>query len=200
MIIRHNRFLKVNNRNIYNALYSTLLYLKPKYCLEIGTFHGQSAEVFDAYFNDFQPEGFLITIDIKKYVNIDSRYIKQVIVHPHVTNSTSWHFVTNEEILPCLNNSVEENIKIIKNNFGHKFDFCFLDGDHQMTSVISDFEIANALLQDPKYILFDDIDVKEHDSMKYYNKTINVNNELNIYNFNDWYEWVGAALLWEKNK
>ena len=204
MITRQNKFEPVNNRHIYDALYSTLVYLKPKYCLEIGTFYGQSAEVFQAYFNEYCQDGKLITCDIKKYVDFaHCPNVTQVIVHPHITNSAEWHYVKNNELLPPTRDPMD-NVDIVRELFKDKFDFCFLDGDHQEISVYDDFLMAGELLLNPKYILFDDIDEpdktikRKHDSVRIYEQEIKNNEALNIYDFADWGIWVGAALLWEK--
>lgn len=196
---QHN-FEIIGGRNIYNALYDTLVYLKPKYCLEIGTFHGKSAAVFQKYFNDYQPYGKLVTIDIKKYIDLSHMpNIIQLIVHPHVKNSTQWHYVTNDELLPYVEQSYLKNIHIIQQAFTDiMFDFCFLDGDHQLPSIQNDFLIARLLLKYPQYILFDDIDIVAHESMQYYLTNIKTNPNLYVYDYSDRKEWTGAALIWNK--
>lgn len=188
------------SRYIYNALYDTLVCLKPKACLEIGTFHGQSARVFQDYFTEHCPEGILITIDIKHYVYLtDCPNVFQVIGHPHVANSTQWHHVDDKELLEYTDSSVRANVKKINEaNHGKKFDFCFLDGDHQLESVRRDFLIAANVLEPPKYILFDDIDVEQHDSARYYREQILTKEILNVYDYANWGVWVGAALIWQK--
>lgn len=199
IINKMNQFASINERDIYDALYSTLVYLKPKYCLEIGTFHGKSAEVFQKYFDIFCTDGLLITIDIHKYVDLSwADNIKQLIVHPHIQNSSEWHYVDNNQILPYTADSVTQNIAQIKTEISNQFDFCFLDGDHTMESVTRDFQIARQLLSQPQYILFDDIDSEPHDSVKYYNQFIKNNNEYNVYSFDNWTKWVGAALVSNK--
>lgn len=195
-IIKTNVFESVNNREIYNALYATLIDLKPNLCLEIGTFHGKSAEVFQKYFDEYNPNGKLITIDIKKYVDLSwLKNVIQLIIYPHVENSETLHYVTKQDILPYDIDSVNKNIAIVESITKNKFDFCFLDGDHQMESVKRDFDIANRLLKEPKYILFDDIDDDRHDSMFYYRNNILNNDKIEKYDFKDWNCWVGAVLL-----
>lgn len=199
-IVKPNKFAPVNNRHIYDALYGVLLKLKPKYCLEIGTFHGQSVEVFQTYFNEEMPDGKLITCDIKNFVDM-SKFpnCEQVLVHPHVTNSEQWHYVKNEEILPPVVDSVVENVcKIKEAATSIEFDFCFLDGDHQKISAYGDLAICELLLKQPQYILFDDIDSAPHESQAVYEESIKDNPDLNVYDFSDWGLWVGAALIWNK--
>ena len=66
------------------GLYSTLVHLKPKYCLEIGTHKGDnSTAIFQKYFDDHCPEGLLITLDIKACDNLNYQNVKQVLVYPH---------------------------------------------------------------------------------------------------------------------
>lgn len=197
-----NKYPTPGSRHIYNALYDTLVALKPEICLEIGTFHGQSARVFQDYFTEHCPTGKLITIDIKKYVDLsDLPNVFQIIGHPHVTNSTNWHHVNEQELMPYTDSSVKMNVRLIQNaNHWHGFDFCFLDGDHQWESVRRDFLIAANVLEFPKYILFDDIDVEAHDSARYYQEQILTKETLNIYDYSDWGVWVGAALIWQKER
>jgi predicted O-methyltransferase YrrM len=199
-ITKYENFEKAGGlRNIYNALLSILIYLKPKICLEIGTYYGQSADVFAYYFDNYMPDGILVTTDIKLYKQITHPNIVQLLVHPHVTNSQQWHYVSDVELLPCVEYSASANIDRIQKILPKtKFDFCFLDGDHQRSSVYQDFTIAKSLLDEPQYILFDDIDVQEHDSTRVYEEDIKTDISLNIYDFADWNEWVGAALLWNK--
>lgn len=194
-----NKYDKPGNRNIYNALYDTLVYIKPKRCLEIGTFYGYSAKVFQDYFNKYYQKGKLVTIDIKKYVDLSElSNVIQIIVHPHVNNSSQWHYVNDSEILEYDVSSVKKNIKIIHEiTHGYKFDFCFFDGDHQFESVRRDMLIAQNELNSPKYILFDDMDIEAHDSCRYYKENIKSNKQWLTYEYKDWGDWVGAALMWE---
>ena len=158
MITKHNVFSTVNNRNIYNALLSTLIHLKPKHCLEIGTFQGQSAEVFQYYFDHYQPDGLLVTIDIKLYQQLTYKNVKQ----KH--SDTIW----KGGVLPFVEDSVDKNTEIINDVFDGTFDFCFLDGDHQYVSADHDMQIATKLLKPPQYILFDDINDPQHECDKLY--------------------------------
>lgn len=203
-------FPKFGDRYIYEALYQTLIYLRPKYCLEIGTFHGYSAKIFQTYFNEYMPDGKLITMDIKQYVTL-SEYpnVYPIIVHPYIKNSDKYHYVTKEEILEPTTNPLI-NLKILvtymvkygidEDNELPLFDFCFLDGDHHQISAYNDFAIAKSVLKDPQYILFDDIDMPGHETVDVWNNDISKRDDINTYDYSDWNVWVGAALLWNKDK
>ena len=192
------------HRRFRDALFGSLVHLKPKYCLEIGTHLGQSTEVFQKYFNEYQPDGIVVTVDIHKYKDIESKNVKQLIVHPHVNNSSDWHYVKNEELLDHNVDSVEKNTEIIREAIRNlpesQFDFCFLVGDHQRESVIKDFAISRNLLSEPQYILFDDTedDGGGHDSVKVYNEIV-AKGEYNVYDFSkEWNVYCGCALIWNK--
>ena len=102
------------NRQFRQALLATLIHLKPKYCLEIGTHLGQSTEVFQKYFDEYQQDGIVVTVDIHKYKDLSHlKNVKQLIVHPHVDNSSDWHYVNNEELLDHNVDSVAKNTEII---------------------------------------------------------------------------------------
>lgn len=200
-----NSHAAVGGRNIYSAIYATLLQLKPKNCLEIGTFHGYSAAVFQKYFDEFCPDGKLITCDIKSYVDLSQyKNVEQVIVRPYVDNSEQWHYVKNSELKAQTNSGID-NAAIVKSLFEEDFDFCFLDGDHQLTSVVQDFVFARELLKQPQYILFDDteevgqtVKTSVHDSVRYFYEEITMDTNIEYYNFKNWQSFVGAALIWNK--
>ena len=152
------RMWRNENRKFREALFGCLLQLKPKYCLEIGTHLGQSTEVFQKYFDEHEPDGVVVTVDIHKYKELDLKNAKQLIVHPHVDNSSDWHYVKNEELLDHNVDSVAKNTEIIQESIRNlpesKFDFCFLDGDLQRDSVIKDFAIASNLLKEGENYAF----------------------------------------------
>ncbi len=193
------------NRQFRQALLATLIHLKPKYCLEIGTHLGQSTEVFQKYFDEYQQDGIVVTVDIHKYKDLSHlKNVKQLIVHPHVDNSSDWHYVNNEELLDHNVDSVAKNTEIIRgairNLSENHFDFCFLDGDHQRDSVMKDFAISRNVLSEPQYILFDDTedDGGGHDSVDVYNEIV-AEDRYNIYDFSkEWETYCGCALIWNK--
>jgi len=204
MINRPNRFPPSGkpSRHFRDALFASLVHLKPKLCLEIGTHVGQSTDVFQKYFDEYEPDGVVVTVDIKKYVDIASKNVKQLIVHPHVNNSSDWHYVKNEELLDHNVDSVAKNTQLIKEsirNFSeNQFDFCFLDGDHQRESVINDFAISRNVLSDDQYVLLDDTEEEGHDSKTIYGE-ISAANTHNIYSFSkEWGVYCGCALIWNK--
>ena len=57
------RIWKIEHRRFRDALFGSLVHLKPKYCLEIGTHIGQSTEVFQKYFDEHQPDGVVVTVE-----------------------------------------------------------------------------------------------------------------------------------------
>ena len=204
MIDKPNKFPPSGKpeRHFRDALYASLLHLKPKLCLEIGTHIGQSTAVFQEYFTDYEPNGLVVTVDIKKYVNIETKNVKQVIVHPHVSNSSDWHYVNNEELLDHNVDSVTKNTELIKEsirNFtANRFDFCFLDGDHQKESVTKDLLISKNLLDGNQYILLDDTEEEGHDSKTVYEKMVSEGSH-SIYDFSkEWGCYSGCALIWDK--
>ena len=186
------------------ALLNTLIQLKPKTCLEIGTHYGGTTEVFLRYFRRYQPDGVLITTDIKKYVELSGPRVRQVIVYPHIENIADWHTVEWDEMLPeareILKKSNAENIAILRKELeacGRKgFDFCFIDGDHTRTSFLRDLDIAWTLSLPPHYFLLDDVKEELHDCCPVYRKEIPPNDP--HYEFEDWPIFIGQALIWKK--
>ena len=193
-----NKGPKAGHRYYLDGLYATLQHYSPKYCVEIGTNHGRSARVFQKYFDEHEPNGMLITCDIKKYVDLNLPNVKQIIVHPHVNNSTKWHFVNEEEILKMEN--WQENVNIAKKALEQLvgqayFDFAFIDGDHQLDSVKADINVCLDLLGNKKVILLDDTEEFEHDVASFFHDVIKKQEEIKTYEFEDWSRTVGAAVL-----
>jgi len=198
---------KFENKRCYykTALLNTLIKLKPKVCLEIGTHYGGTAGVFEYYFEKYKRDGVLITADIKKYADIENKFVKQVIVYPHIKNIEKFHQVNKEELLVLSPNesadSVKENIKILKKELEKVdeklFDFAFVDGDHQRKSFLADISIALQLTKYPHYILLDDTKDEIHESaFVYHNEIIK---KFNHYDFEDWPIFVGMSLIWENS-
>lgn len=191
-----------------DALYSCLVQLKPRVCLEIGTNYGASAAVFLRYFDDFKVENaLLITTDIKHYTKIEDPRVIQVQVRPYVKNSTLLHYVKEEELrqmeeLPIDN--MRANRADISDALASRgeimFDFSFVDGDHQRLSVYADLEIARTLSKKPHFILFDNVEDTAHDSVAVYHEELKTDRSLNTYDFSDWNRFVEAALIWDKDE
>ena len=205
-----NKGPKGGSQRFYrDALYSVLEHLKPKLCLEIGTYYGGSSAVFQEYFDKLCPEGKLVTCDVNKYTELNMPNVEQVLVYPHMPKEDmdKWHQLDTNKMLPDAYSrerkhrldSVTFNTDILK-SYG-KFDFCFLDGDHTSNSAFCDFEIAVISLKNPKWILFDDVDEFDHECAEWFSNMKNINNIsknplYNIYEFEDWDVQVGAALIW----
>ena len=203
-----------------DALYSTLVKLRPKVCLEIGTCGGGTAKVFQRYFDNYSTDGWLLTVDIKKYVNIENDNIKQCMVYPHVKNIRPHHnYVMDDDMLSGfeeIENSVEKNCSIIQRELSEagfeKFDFVFIDGDHQRDSFLKDIEVAKIVSHPPHYMLLDDVCDYIHDSAVVFNEE--VKSQYGHYSFEDWKHnedilslkhvdsvdeiTAGTALIWEK--
>ena len=203
-VIRKGKF---RGRNCYYkvGLLNTLIKLKPKLCLEIGTHLGGTAKIFEYYFKKYRPDGILITCDIKCYIKLNSKYIRQVIVYPHINNIEDYHKVTKNELLPAyedhLENSVKANCEIIKKELSKirasSFDFYFIDGDHTRISFLKDIEIAKALSTPPHYILLDDTKEEDHECCFVYQNELKL--KFNHYDFDDWLIFVSMSLIWDKN-
>ncbi|MEE9166840.1 MAG: class I SAM-dependent methyltransferase [Candidatus Neomarinimicrobiota bacterium] len=184
------------------GLLNTLIKLRPTVCLEIGTYYGESSDVFDHYFRKYRPNGILITADIRNHKSLASDRIHQVLVYPHVENISDHHDVSSEQMLPDsarhTNDSVNANCEIIQSELskiGAKaFDFCFVDGDHQETSLLKDLQIVKTLSHSPHYALLDDTKDEIHESFTLYQKDLVRRYE--HFDFEDWPIFVGASLIW----
>lgn len=203
---------KKGPRFYLDALYASLVYYRPKLCLEIGTHTGNSARIFQKYFNEYMPDGKLITCDLKQYVDLsDMKNIVFVQVHPHMDNMAGIHYLTNDELLVKTENnwggdSVLSNIRLVLKaavnelpKYSRIFDFAFIDGDHQRESAISDISIAKYLLKPDSPILFDDTDEFEHDCAKLFHEEIKLSDKYETYEFDDWNKVTGCAIILPKD-
>lgn len=183
------------------ALMNTLIKFKPRYCLEIGTYYGATAKVFDHYFRKFRADGLLITADIKRYADLTTPHVKPVLVYPHVNNPGDIHFVKPEELLTGYKNhsrdSVRANSDILRKELeilgGTAFDFAYIDGDHQEISFLKDLEIAVRLLAPGSRILIDDIKEECHECAATYQQKIAPC--ITHYDFDDWPIFAGLGLV-----
>lgn len=166
------------------ALLNTLIKLRPQICLEIGTHYGGTTKVFQHYFELYEPDGILITTDIKYFIKYpESKNIKQVIVEPYKEES----------------NSIESSITILKNELEainhEKFDFTYIDGDHKETSFLKDIRLHKSLSEHPNYALLDDTKDEAHEScFAYKNKVIK---DFKTYEFDDWPIFTGTSLIYK---
>lgn len=194
------RFEAPAGRYYRHALFETLKYLRPQYCLEIGTNHGASTTVFQRYFDEYMEEGWLITCDIKIYNKFNLPNVSQLQVHSWIDNPSDWHVVKDEEL---LHNDNRSNLQIIIDEMKEvgipNFDLIFIDGDHTEVSVKADMLMCSTLPHSyPRYTLLDDTDNKDHDVSRVYTDVIKKNKMLNTYDYDNWEKWVGASLIWEK--
>jgi hypothetical protein len=193
-----------------NAIYETLLLLRPKYCLEIGTLYGDTAGIFQRYFEEYEPNGFLITCDIhiqdhaNKYMPKECPNVKRVHVYPHNKQEYVLDLGKNG-MLPTgweinIDDSVRQNVWIIRQQMGvlDQLDFAFIDGDHTADSVEKDIRICRSLLKQPHHMLLDDVDEPAHPIYNFYREF--VEKEYDCYKFENWNVQTCCALIKEKVK
>lgn len=188
------------------GLLNTLIKLRPKVCLKIGTYKGGTTRVFQHYFEKYEPHGIRVTADIAKYRDLSNRYVTQVMVYPHTANIADYHEVNETQMLTYsqsqIANSVDLNYKILQEALDEiqagYFDSCFIHGDHQEISLLRDLEICSRLSRRPHYYLLDDTKEGLHESSAVYQ------NELSLaykhYDFDDWmpHIFVGMSLISER--
>lgn len=192
-----------------DGLYSALIHYKPKYCLEIGTHKGDnSTQVFQKYFNDFMPEGRLITLDIVPCVGLDEKNITQVLVQPHhkriyetCGHSGKW-FSEDVKFSDTGNkSSIEFNCETVKEVMStysmDSFDFCFLDGDHERESFLGDLETSLNLLSNEGKIMIDDTKEEFHPCCHIFQEEVRTSGKYGIYDFDDWEDFIGCSVIWK---
>jgi len=197
----HNRLVSPQKKACHykKALFNTLVELRPKFCLEIGTHKGSSAEVFQNYFDKFEPNGLLVTCDIKKYVDLKNlKNVKQIIVAHHINDISSFHNIKKQELKYSFSESVATNIKILR-EIKNEYDFAFIDGDHTRDSFLKDIIICETLLKDPKVMLIDDTKEPVHECSYVYMNEIKTSEMYEHYDFDDWKQFVGCSLVQRKN-
>lgn len=187
--------------NYLKALFNTLVHFKPKKCIEIGTYNGNTTRVFQRYFDQYMPDGLLVTCDIKKYVDFSHlKNVKQIIVAHHIPNIDSIHRVTKDELLfSDHNNSVQTNINLLK-QISPSYDFAFIDGDHTKASFLKDIEICESVLTAPQTMLIDDTKDTFHECSTVYYEMFKNNKNYECYDFQDWYQFAGCSLVRRTNE
>lgn len=181
------------------ALLNTLIHLRPRLCLEIGTWRGGSAKVFRYYFNKYCPTGHLVTADIKRYENITSKHVTQVRVYPHTLDIFALHKkVAEDDLLPNWRRNVERSVEANANMVlspisKKKFDFAFVDGDHW--NLLKDVEIVKRVVKPPGYALLDDTTAFVWPCSWVYQDEIKPH--FNTYDFEDWRMFPGTSLIWK---
>lgn len=191
------------SRNYYNAIWATLVELRPKYCLEIGTFQYYASRIFSKYFELYQPDGFLITADISTWNRSPEppSRVYPVMVYPHRTDIDKFHGNINvyhadykeriSEVDP-----VTLNMEIIDKQlmeFGVDFvDFTFIDGDHTYISFINDFTIAQLFTHENGHVLIDDIKNPDHELAGKFDEW---SRQYDIYQYENWERSPDMGLL-----
>lgn len=118
------------------VLYATVIGLRPKRVLEIGTHRGGSAAIIVAAMDDLG-EGLLCCVD------------PQPVIDP-----AHWATIAHRATLftggsPAI---LSETTKAA----GGSFDLAFIDGDHEEPGVVADIEGTIPLLADSAYMIFHD--------------------------------------------
>jgi len=187
------------------ALLNTLIALRPKVCLEIGTYLGGTTKIFERYFENYRPDGILITADIKRYIDLSNhKRVRQVLVYPHIKNIEMYHPISEEDMLPnakaVMSDSVTANVEILLAELRaigeQAFDFAFVDGNHTEVSLLKDLEIVKHTSHHPHYALLDDTKEALHETYCTYHEKIQI--QYNHYDFEDWPMFVGTSLIWSK--
>lgn len=191
---------KGEHRFYKTALLNTLIHLYPRHCLEIGTWRGGSAKIFERYFDEHRPDGTLVTADIRRYKDVASDRVHQVLVYPHDLGVFQLHrSVKEEHLIPGwryhLASSVEDNAAIVlRGIMAPAFDFVFVDGDHR--HLLKDLEIVKLVTKSPHYALLDDTQTGIWDCGRVYHD--DVKHRYGHYDFDDWPIFTGTSLIWEK--
>lgn len=189
------------HRYYKTALWNTLIHLRPRVCLEIGTWKGGSAKIFRRYFEQHRPDGILVTADIKKYTNVADKRVRQVKVYPHTPDIFKYHKTVAESDLLLdwrdkMDDSVEANTVVLLNALvgtGAKiYDFAFVDGDHW--NLLKDVDIVKRVVKPPRYALLDDTTAYVWECSWVYRDEIKPKCE--TYDFEDWDIFTGTSLIW----
>lgn len=209
MIIKtcNNEDFDCCDRKYRNAILNTLLTLKPKFCLEIGTFLFQTSAVFAWYFQTRRIDGKLITADIAKWTRGgDPLNVYPVMVYPYEIDVESRHggievYYKDYKEKLIKHDGLTLNLEIIQDKMDELsidyFDFVFVDGDHSYLAIENDLIIAKVLCRPNGYILIDDVMDNYHDGqVKFYNELKRTGNT--FYEFEDWEISPQIALI--KNK
>jgi len=187
------------------AIWNTLLELRPKYSLEIGSYLFQSSSVWSKFYEEQLPGGHLITCDIAKWSNSPPPpNVTQVMVYPHIDNIADNHGGINLYLnnpLAWVGYTLYKNRQLIDISMQQQsieyFDLVFVDGDHSKTSFRTDLRIAQGLTWFDGYILIDDInDMNNPEQVAYYQELKTKGNE--FYEFDDWEINPGMALIQNK--
>lgn len=137
-----SRFAVVNDAPVWMTmservlLYGLIAGLRPKRCVEIGTFQGGSALIITAALDDLG-QGKLACVDPEPKIRPEHW---RTIAH-----RATLFAAPSPAILPEAARAV-----------GGKFDFALIDGDHTTEGVLRDIEGTLPLLEDRAYLLFHD--------------------------------------------
>ena len=183
-----------------DALYNCLVQLNPNNCLEIGTHRGASTGVFQHYIDGYNKNAKLLTCDTHYWEDRDKKML-----HGHGTDVlfNKDHKNIKRLIVKSYNKQndnideiLEYNKEIIKNNMIDKFNFVFIDGDHSYNGLKNDFNLINDLISYPCYILLDDCNNGSiYQCEKFFEESIKNNKNCEFYYFDDWKKNVQQVLV-----
>lgn len=117
-------------------LYGLIAGLRPRRCLEIGTFQGGSALIITAALDDLG-EGKLACVDPEPKVRPEH--------WSRIAHRATLFAAPSPDVIPEASRAV-----------GGKFDFALIDGDHRTEGVLRDIEGTLPHLEDHAYLLFHD--------------------------------------------
>jgi hypothetical protein len=117
-------------------IYTSVFTLRPKRCLEIGTFQGGSAALIVAALDDIG-DGQLVCIDPEPKIG-----------------SETWARIAHRATMVAAPSP--EGIAVAAGKAGGKFDWALIDGNHSYQCLINDLEGTLPVLSNGAYILFHD--------------------------------------------
>ena len=153
------------------VLRSTVLELRPRHILEIGTWKGTTAVICARAQEEAGIEdGLVVTADIiwremaAEFLELEGERIVRVQVYPHTRQAIN-DYNAEVGLLPDweehLDNSLEVNEALIRGAMAEAdvtaFDFAFVDGDHTALGLLRDLELVQRLTRIPHYALLDDV-------------------------------------------
>lgn len=183
-----------------DALRATLEHLKPHVCLEIGTSHFGSTQVFQDYFEaNSRPDNIVVTCDIitwtTKPENLTHAHFVQVYPHFHDQYMVDNHSRMISDWTHHIRNSITTNRFLIEHITNKQIDFAFIDADHRAISLSKDLEMCHQM--NIPYILLEDVAKEEmiQESATYYHEIVKRSNLYDCYDFDDWTVHTNCALL-----
>jgi len=160
-----------------NFLYTLTKMLKPKYFLEIGSWHYESsnavAKAMDEMYGE-DGEGVIDSFDImmggydgQVQYEPKSKRINPRFWYPHHTNFDQWKYnsdIVFKDFVNLSNDEIsEKNIKILNQALSEipskpsAYDIIFIDGDHSFEGAKQDFKVAKSVSNENTLFVVDNI-------------------------------------------